>query len=75
MYKELDRYKILSYLEEHPVCTVDSIMKESGAEPLRVYPLLFELAQEKKIRITEETGWGAPLVVELISTEKQRRFS
>ena len=64
MYKELDCHKILSYLEEHPVCTVDSIMKESGTEPLRVYPLLFELAQEKKIRITEETGWGYSLISE-----------
>ena len=64
MYKELDCHKILSYLEEHPVCTVDSIMKERGAEPLRVYPLLFELAQEKKIRITEETGWGYSLISE-----------
>ena len=66
-YKQQDLNCIWSYLSEHPICTVESIMKESGAEPLRVYALLFELVQEKKIRITEETGWGAPLVVELIS--------
>ena len=31
-----------------------------------VYPLLFELAQAKKIRILEENGWGVPLKVELM---------
>ena len=40
-------------------------MEQSGAEPLRIYPLLFELAQEKIIRIVEENAWGAPTKVEL----------
>ena len=65
-YKQLDLNHILSFLQEHPISTVDAIMQESGAEALRVYPLLFELAQEKKIRIVEETAWGAPLKVELL---------
>lgn len=65
-YKRLDLNHILSYLRQHPISTVDAIMRESGAEPLRVYPLLFELAQERKIRIVEENGWGAPLKVELL---------
>lgn len=64
-YKRQDRNCVLSYLESHPVSTVDAIMKESGAEPLRVYPILFELTQEKKIRVLERTGWGAPAMVEL----------
>ena len=67
VYKLLDLNHILSYLKEHPISTVDAIMQESGAESLRVYPLLFELAQEKKIRIVEETGWGASLKVELLN--------
>ncbi len=66
-YKQQDLNKILSYLKDYPISTVDAIIQESGAEPLRIYPLLFELVQEKKIRITKETGWGAPLEVELIS--------
>ena len=66
-YKQQDCNKILSYLKEHPICSVDAIIKESGAEPLRVYPLLFELTQAKKIRITKESGWGAPLEVELVA--------
>ena len=68
-YKQLDLNRILLYLQSHPISTVEAIMQESGAEPLRVYPLLFELAQAKKIRILEETGWGAPLKVELSSEE------
>ena len=65
-YKQLDLNRILLYLQKHPISTVDAIMQESGAEPLRVYPRLFELAQERKIRIVEETAWGAPLKVELL---------
>ena len=64
-YKQLDRDKILSYLQTHPISTVDAIMKDSGAERLRVYPILFELRQEGIIRIIEESGWGAPVKVEL----------
>ena len=68
-YKQLDLNRILLYLQSYPISPVEAIMQESGAEPLRVYPLLFELAQAKKIRIVEENGWGAPLKVELSSEE------
>ena len=64
--KQLDLNHILLYMQGHPISTVNAIMQESEAEPLRVYPLLFELAQKKKIRILEENGWGAPLKVELL---------
>ena len=64
-YKQLDRDKILSYLQTHIVCAVDSIIKESGAERLRVYPILFELRQENIIQILEESDWGAPVKVAL----------
>lgn len=66
-YKQQDRDKILSYLETHPISTIDAIIQESGAERLRVYPILFELCQEKRIRILEESEWGAPLKVELLN--------
>ena len=65
-YKQLDRERILSYLEAHPISIIDAIIQESGAEQLRVYPILFELNQEKKIRILEESEWGAPVKVELM---------
>ena len=64
-YKQLDRNRVLHYLKEHGVSSVDAIVEQSGAEPLRIYPLLFELAQEKLIRIAEENAWGAPLKVVL----------
>ena len=69
-YKKQDREYILTYLKAHPICSVEAIMEESGAEPVRVYPILFELNQEKKIRVLEETGWGAPLRVELSEQER-----
>ena len=64
-FKQLDRDRVLLYLKEHGVSTVEAIVERSGAEPLRIYPLLFELAQEKIIRIVEENAWGAPLKVVL----------
>ena len=68
-YKKQDREQILAYLKAHPISSVEAIMEESGAEPVRVYPILFELNQEKIIRVLEETGWGAPLRVELLEKE------
>ena len=65
-YKQQDRDKILSYLQAHPVSRVEAVIEESGAERLRVYPILFELSQEKIIRVVEESEWGAPLKVELM---------
>ena len=65
-YKQQDRERILSYLNTQPVCTVDAIIQESGAERLRVYPILFELSLEKRIRVVEESEWGAPVKVELM---------
>ena len=62
-YKQQDRERILSYLETHPISTIDAIIQESGAERLRIYPILFELSQEKIIRMVEETEWGAPVKV------------
>ena len=64
-YKQQDLNKILSYLKENSISSVDAIIQKSGVEPLRVYPILFELIQEKVIRVVEETGWGAPVRVEL----------
>lgn len=62
-YKQQDRDKILSYLHAHPISTIDAIIQESGAERLRIYPILFELNQEKIIRVVGETEWGAPVKV------------
>ena len=65
-YKQQDREHILLYLETHPISTVDAIIQESGAKRLRIYSILFELSQEKRIRVVEESEWGAPVKVELM---------
>ena len=65
-YKQQDRDKILSYLQIHPISTIDAIIQESEAERFRMYPILFELSQEKRIRVVEESEWGAPVKVELM---------
>lgn len=65
-YKQQDRDKILSYLQDRPISTVDAIIQESGARRLRIYSILFELSQEKRIRVVEESEWGAPVKVELM---------
>ena len=65
-YKQQDRDKILSYLQAHPISTVDAIIQESRAKRLRIYSILFELSQEKRIRVVEESEWGAPVKVELM---------
>lgn len=62
-YKQLDKERILSYLRANPISSVDAIIEHSGTEKLRVYPILFELNQEKIIRVVEETEWGAPMKV------------
>ena len=62
-YKQLDRERILSYLNANTVSTVDAIIEHSGTEKFRVYPILFELNKGKIIRVVEETEWGAPMKV------------
>ena len=60
-YKAQDRERILTYLTQcRGVVSVEALIAQSGAEPLRVYPLLFELRQEGLIEIVEEDEYGAP---------------
>lgn len=58
-----DRKKILAYLEDKKQVSVEELLANSGAERLRVYPLLFELTQEKIIRILKESDLGAPEII------------
>lgn len=64
-YKEQDRKAILDYLAGKGEVEVAKVMEESGANRLRVYPILFELTQEGLIRITHDTELGAPERVEM----------
>lgn len=64
-FKEKDREKIVAYMvDKNQVCVSDLIDK-CGAEKLRIYPLLFELIQEKRIKVLQETATGAPEIVAL----------
>lgn len=64
-YKELDTKRIMSYMVESGRMTilVDDIVKYSGADKLRVYPVLFELEQSGFLEVTEREEFGAPTVV------------
>lgn len=65
-YKQQSTHLILHYLKTAG-CTVpvQDIIAHSGAERLRVYPILFELEQEGWVEVTEREELGAPKVVRL----------
>lgn len=66
-YKKKDAAAILAYLEGKKAVSVDDIVSYSGAEKLRVYPIVIELNLAGRLRVDEVTGDGAPKVVTLIS--------
>jgi len=46
---------------------VDDLLENSGAERLRVYPILTEEVQTGSVVVVKSTGWGAPEIVALRS--------
>ena len=63
-YKALDTQKIRDYIDAlEVVVTVDDIIRNSGADKLRVYPALFELEQDGYIEVTEREELGARVAV------------
>ena len=65
-YKQQDRERILSFISNQGgSALVEAIIERSGAEPLRVYPLLFELRQEGLLAYEEEEEYGSPKRVRL----------
>ena len=66
-YKELDRKSLIKYLEDNrEIVKVQDLMDNSGANPLRVFPLLFELTREGVIEVLEEDNLGAPEKIRLL---------
>ena len=61
-YKSEDRARILSYLSSRAGkrVSVRELKESSGANPLRVYPLLFELEEEGAVEVVEREEMGAP---------------
>lgn len=56
--KEKDMAAIVNYLQGRGVVEVEEILEQSGAERLRVYPILFELEQEGLIEVVEREAPG-----------------
>lgn len=65
-YKQKDREAILSFLEGKELVTIVDIKENSGAEWLRVLPILTELELEGRIKVLEESELGSPISVALI---------
>ena len=60
-YKSLDIQKIRCAIRSCPEgLAVADLIVRSGADPLRVYPILFELEQSGWLEVTERSEWGAP---------------
>ena len=69
-YKEIDRKSILEYIEKQGgQCPVQDIIKDSGAEKLRIYPILFEEVQSARLTVLEEESFGSPKIVKLLRNE------
>ena len=63
-YKLIDTQKIIDYINSFSgEIRVEDIVRNSGADKLRVYPALFELEQAGYIEVVEREELGAPLVV------------
>lgn len=65
-YKVLDTQKIIDYIRSSSdKVPVEDIIRNSGAEKLRIYPALFELEQSGQIEVLEREELGAPSVVRI----------
>lgn len=69
-YKQIDRMRIVGFLKGRNGVGVKDILALSGAEKLRVYPILFELEQEGMIKVIRRKGLGVPDVVVLEETDR-----
>ena len=62
-YKEQDRKKILEFMKGRAEVMVSDIVENSGADRLRVYPILFEEVEYGDVVVIEQGFWGAPEIV------------
>ena len=63
--KERDRKRVLDYMKGKAEVHVDDLVENSGADRLRIYPILTEEIQSGSIVVVKSTGWGAPEIVAL----------
>ena len=64
--KEQDRKKIRDFMKGRAEVMVRDIIMHSGANRLRVYPILFEEEQKGSVRVIRTVGLGAPEIVTLV---------
>ncbi len=65
-YEERDMYRIIDYvISAGGDASVDDIITYSGAEKLRIYPLIFKMKLDGIITVTETNMWGAPTRIRL----------
>ncbi|MBQ0019119.1 MAG: undecaprenyl/decaprenyl-phosphate alpha-N-acetylglucosaminyl 1-phosphate transferase [Bacteroidales bacterium] len=64
--KEKDQLAIVKYLTGKESVNVEDIVKESGADPMRVYPILFEMEQDHVLEVVKREPLGAARVVKLL---------
>ena len=64
--KEQDRKKILDFMKGRAEVMVFDIMNNSGADHLRVYPILYEEEMKGRIRVVKTGDMGAPVIVTLV---------
>lgn len=65
-FKKQDIEAIFAYLKGKDAVEVEDIIEHAGAEPLRVFPILFELEQAGKIEVLENESLGSSKVVRLV---------
>ena len=70
-YKAIDRERILSFIaSQGGMASVIDIMEQSGAEKLRVYPILMEEKLAGRLMYVEEEEYGSPKVVKIVTPNR-----
>lgn len=63
--KEKDRELILDYLKNNGEVSVQNVIDNSGADRLRVYPILYEEILKGIVIVLKEESLGVPSVISL----------
>lgn len=63
--KEQDRFKIIRFIKGRAEVLVSDILENSGADSMRVYPILVEEIQKGRITVIKESWLGSPEIVSL----------
>ena len=58
--------KVLLFMKGRAEVYVSDIIEHSGAEALRVYPIILEELQKGRVKVIKEDSLGAPVIVTMI---------